>query len=527
MSKSVHFPGKPGRLRRKGTISVTQTVKHRLKADKYIHIERARLFVDHFNECNGPSSDEEDEFSGFSQRELERARNKMSALNTEIDTIRHELSSQIENQFEQKFKSILPSKASSYKKPTNTPTTKYKTINLPTTKYKPSSNTKNTLKRKSEFSSPVTSLVKHSARRKSSRAESNDDADNLKNSTRRKSTRVESTDEAENLKPKVSIQIPSWRKVPVPTGARNMEWKNMSGEIEDLSDEAYLLRHQKAESEEQILWERWQKLREYTGEKSRGGRSKSRRWKEVVINLPEEAGGSGDTTPIMAAASRSRRISSLQSEDSFSSGRLSPRTGNLQEIMIMGTAPPTPIPEPSDDSSATAATTSTVAVNNFASDSNDFADYSFRNCNDSHDSDINRPAAAAVFNINQNSMPLSPPLSPASLSPPHASQNRSRTISLDQDSLFLHELIAPDASSSTSSTLLLQTTSTPKVTTPKSSNKTSNGKWQSSARCKSGGRRSLPVVIRKSPQLTSPPKRDWYPLRSQSPSRRTRLGSRR
>lgn len=520
MSKSVHFPGKPGRMRRKGTISVIQTEKHRLKTDKYIHIERTRLFVDHFTECTGQSSDEEDEFFGFSQRELERSRNKMGALNTEINTIRHELSSEIENQFEQKFKSILPAKGSGYKKLNNIPTTKFKTTNNPTTKYK-TSNTNTPVKPTPEFPSPVTSLVKHSARRKSSRVESSDEQQNSKQSSSRKSSRVNSNEEADNLKPKVSIQIPSWRRV-----SKSFDnWKNMPGEIEDLSDEAYLLRHQKAESEEQILWERWQKLREYTGEKSRGGRSKSRRWKEVVINLPD--GGSDPTSLI--PAKRCRRISSLQSEDSFSSGRLSPRTGNLQEIMIMGTAPPTPIPELADGDSSAVAVTAAVAANDFG--------YSFSN--DSHDSDIDRPTAAgAAFNINQNSMPLSPPLSPASLSPPHASQNRSRTISLDQDSLFLHELIAPDTSSSSStSTLLLQTSSPQKITplppklmssTPKSCNdKTTNGKWQSVAKCKSGGRRSLPVVNRKSPQLTSPPKRDWYPLRSQSPSRRTRLGSRR
>merc|ERR1719277_2967228 len=191
----------------------------------------------------------------------------MGTLNTEINTIRHELSSEIENQFEQKFKSILPAKGSAYKKLNNIPTTKFKTTSNPTTKHK-TSNANTPLKRTSEFPSPVTSLVKHSARRKSSRAESSsDEQQNSKQSSSRKSSRVNSNEEAENLKPKVSIQIPSWRRV-----SKSVDnWKNMPGEMEDLSDEAYLLRHQKAESEEQILWERWQKLREYTGEKSRGG----------------------------------------------------------------------------------------------------------------------------------------------------------------------------------------------------------------------------------------------------------------
>ena len=92
----------------------------------------------------------------------------------------------------------------------------------------------------------------------------------------------------------------------------------------------YSARHQKAEEEEQRLWDKWQTLRTEAGKQLRG-RSKSRDWREV--KLP--------------ARLRTGRVSSLQSEDSFS-GRLSPRSGNLEEI-IVSTAPPTPQPEDISD----------------------------------------------------------------------------------------------------------------------------------------------------------------------------------
>lgn len=90
--------------------------------------------------------------------------------------------------------------------------------------------------------------------------------------------------------------------------------------------QVYCDRHFKAEQEEQVLWEKWQTMREQMG-KSVRGRSKSRRWREVL--LPHRL--------------RTGRVSSLQSEDSFS-GRLSPSTQDLREIHV-STAPPTPLPE--------------------------------------------------------------------------------------------------------------------------------------------------------------------------------------
>lgn len=95
------------------------------------------------------------------------------------------------------------------------------------------------------------------------------------------------------------------------------------------------MRHAKAELEEQALWESWQQLRK-TNKSLSGGRSKSRRWREAAAALPPNAAGG-------AAAARAQRVSSVQSEDSFS-GRFSPRTGLLQEIHVM-TAPPTPLPD--------------------------------------------------------------------------------------------------------------------------------------------------------------------------------------
>ena len=90
--------------------------------------------------------------------------------------------------------------------------------------------------------------------------------------------------------------------------------------------QVYMARHAKAESEEQVLWEKWQIMRAQAGKKIKG-RSKSRGWREVL--LPSRL--------------RASRVSSLDSEDSFS-GRLTPRTGQLEEIQVV-TAPPTPLPE--------------------------------------------------------------------------------------------------------------------------------------------------------------------------------------
>ena len=105
--------------------------------------------------------------------------------------------------------------------------------------------------------------------------------------------------------------------------------------------QVYADRHEKAEWEEQMLWEKWQTLRKSTGQTLRG-RSKSRRWREMnyIASGPSH----------VAAASIGRRTvggfggrDSTASDCSSMTGRLSPRSRNLREIVV-GNAPPTPLP---------------------------------------------------------------------------------------------------------------------------------------------------------------------------------------
>ena len=121
-------------------------------------------------------------------------------------------------------------------------------------------------------------------------------------------------------KPKVEINLPTWREVHVP------KWK--SGKKvhieEDLSDEVFIKRHDDAEKEEQVLWEKWKRIREEEGKKI-SGRSNMNGWK-----IPDL----GPQTPRL----RSQRIDSSRSESSSSSsGRISPSV--IREICVLPSTP--------------------------------------------------------------------------------------------------------------------------------------------------------------------------------------------
>ena len=122
-------------------------------------------------------------------------------------------------------------------------------------------------------------------------------------------------------KPKVEINLPTWREVIVP------KWK--SGKKvdieEDLSDEVFIKRHDDAEKEEQVLWEKWKKIREEEGKKI-SGRSNVNGWK-----IPDL----GPQTPRL----RSQRIDSSrrESSSSSSSGRISPSV--IREICVLSSTP--------------------------------------------------------------------------------------------------------------------------------------------------------------------------------------------
>ena len=121
-------------------------------------------------------------------------------------------------------------------------------------------------------------------------------------------------------KPKVEINLPTWREVIVP------KWK--SGKKvdieEDLSDEVFIKRHDDAEKEEQVLWEKWKKIREEEGKKI-SGRSNVNGWK-----IPDL----GPQTPRL----RSQRIDSSRRESSSSSsGRISPSV--IREICVLSSTP--------------------------------------------------------------------------------------------------------------------------------------------------------------------------------------------
>ena len=68
-------------------------------------------------------------------------------------------------------------------------------------------------------------------------------------------------------KPKLDIFLPSWRAVELPTKLKKVRKEEVE---EDLSDETFIRRHEEAEAEEVVLWDRWRKMREKEGKKIRG-----------------------------------------------------------------------------------------------------------------------------------------------------------------------------------------------------------------------------------------------------------------
>jgi len=131
----------------------------------------------------------------------------------------------------------------------------------------------------------------------------------------------------ENIsKPKPEIQLPSWRRIESPYKNRVSTDSSNDDEIEDTSDEVFVQRHAKAEKEEQELWEKWQAKRLEDG-KAISGRSKSSGWREPDLGL---------NTPRL----RSQRVSSMKSECS-TPGRLSPATvERVKEICVEPSTPP-------------------------------------------------------------------------------------------------------------------------------------------------------------------------------------------
>ena len=120
-------------------------------------------------------------------------------------------------------------------------------------------------------------------------------------------------------KPKKEIFLPSWRRIDVPRQKRREEL------CEDLSDEAFIRRHEAAEAEEQLLWDKWRRMREEQGKKVTG-RSTLGGWRMTDL----EAG---------APRLRSQRLSSARSEAS-SSGRLSPASlDRVREICVLAKTP--------------------------------------------------------------------------------------------------------------------------------------------------------------------------------------------
>lgn len=131
----------------------------------------------------------------------------------------------------------------------------------------------------------------------------------------------------ENLrKPKSEIQIPGWRRIVSPCKVQSNIEVSDQEELEDMSDDTFIIRHKKAEEEEQQLWEKWQAKRLEDG-KAITGRSKSSGWREADLGLD---------SPRL----RSQRVSSIKSECS-TPGRLSPATvERVKEIYIEPSTPP-------------------------------------------------------------------------------------------------------------------------------------------------------------------------------------------
>ena len=124
-------------------------------------------------------------------------------------------------------------------------------------------------------------------------------------------------------KPKKEIFLPSWRRMDVP---RLKSVKRREELCEDLSDEAFIRRHEAAEAEEQLLWDKWRRMREEQG-KGVTGRSTLGGWR-----MPDLEAG--------APRLRSQRLSSARSEASSTPGRMSPASmDRVKEICVLSKTP--------------------------------------------------------------------------------------------------------------------------------------------------------------------------------------------
>ena len=119
-------------------------------------------------------------------------------------------------------------------------------------------------------------------------------------------------------KAKVELLVPGWRVVEVPKSTNRREKSD-----EDLSDEAFIRRHEAAEMEEVQLWDRWKALREDEGRKITG-RSTCSGWREADLGLD-------------APRLRSQRVGSCPTP-----GRLSPTSmEKVKEICVLPSTPTT------------------------------------------------------------------------------------------------------------------------------------------------------------------------------------------
>ena len=124
-------------------------------------------------------------------------------------------------------------------------------------------------------------------------------------------------------KPKKEIYLPSWRRVDVP---RLKSVKRREELCEDLSDEAFIRRHEAAEAEEQVLWDKWRRMREEQGRRVTG-RSTLGGWR-----MPDLEAG--------APRLRSQRLDSARSEASSTPGRMSPASmDRVKEICVLSKTP--------------------------------------------------------------------------------------------------------------------------------------------------------------------------------------------
>ena len=124
-------------------------------------------------------------------------------------------------------------------------------------------------------------------------------------------------------KPKKEIYLPSWRRVDVP---RLKTVKRREELCEDLSDEAFIRRHEAAEAEEQLLWDKWRRMRKEEGKRVTG-RSTLGGWR-----MPDLEAG--------APRLRSQRLDSARSEASSTPGRMSPASmDRVKEICVLSKTP--------------------------------------------------------------------------------------------------------------------------------------------------------------------------------------------